>query len=63
VLPRHYMNLGSRILAFNEYVRFSAAVDGLLLVDLLNADVRRLDRYFGKEVVERIAAFASPVGG
>ena len=60
VLLRHYMNLGGRILAFNEDVRFSAAVDGLLLVDLLNADVRRLDRYLGKGVIEKIAAFASP---
>ncbi len=59
VLLRHYVNLGGRILAFNEDARFSAAVDGLLLIDLLNADVRRLDRFLGKGVVEKIAASAA----
>ncbi len=58
VLLRHYVNLGGRILAFNEDARFSAAVDGLLLIDLLNSDVRRLDRFLGKGVVEKIAAMA-----
>jgi putative hemolysin len=56
VLLRHYVNLGGRILAFNEDARFSSTVDGLLLIDLLNADKRRLDRFLGKGVVEKIAA-------
>lgn len=56
VLLRHYVNLGGRILAFNEDAHFSSAVDGLLLIDLLNADKRRLDRFLGKGVVEKIAA-------
>ncbi|MEO8050293.1 MAG: GNAT family N-acyltransferase [Acidobacteriota bacterium] len=59
VLLRHYVNLGGRILAFNEDAHFSSSVDGLLLIDLLNADRRRLDRFLGKGVVERIAAAAS----
>jgi putative hemolysin len=58
VLLRHYMNLGGRILAFNEDARFSSAVDGLLLIDLLNADIHRLDRFLGKGVVEKIAVTA-----
>jgi putative hemolysin len=56
VLLRHYVNLGGRILAFNEDARFSLAVDGLLLIDLVNADRRRLDRFLGKGVIEKIAA-------
>jgi tryptophan synthase alpha subunit len=56
VLLRHYVNLGGRILAFNEDARFSSAVDGLLLIDLLESDPRRLDRFLGKGVVEKIAA-------
>jgi hypothetical protein len=56
VLLRHYLNLGGRILAFNEDACFSSAVDGLLLIDLLNADRRRVDRFLGKGVVEKITA-------
>ena len=59
VLLRHYVNLGGRILAFNEDARFSSAVDGLLLIDLLNADLRRLDRFLGKGVIEKIVAMAA----
>ena len=58
VLLRHYMNLGGRVLAFNEDARFASSVDGLLLVDLVNADVRRLDRFFGKGVAAKVAAAA-----
>jgi putative hemolysin len=63
VLLRHYMNLGGRVLAFNEDAQFSSSVDGLLLIDLLNADKRRLDRYLGKGVIEKIASFAGSEAG
>jgi len=61
VLLRHYVNLGGRILAFNQDAHFASAVDGLLLIDLLNADVRRLDRFLGEGVVHKIAAEARKI--
>ncbi len=49
VLLRHYLNLGGQILAFNRDPDFSDVIDGLLLVDLLKADKKQLQRYMGKE--------------
>ena len=49
VLLRHYLNLGGQILAFNRDPEFSDVIDGLLLVDLLKADKKQLQRYMGKE--------------
>jgi putative hemolysin len=47
VLLRQYVQLGGHILAFNVDRAFSHSLDGLLLIDLLQADERRLQRYFG----------------
>mgnify|MGYP006287547443 CR=1 FL=1 len=49
VLLRHYLNLGGQILAFNRDPDFSDVIDGLLLVDLLKADKKQLQRYMGRE--------------
>lgn len=52
VLLRHYLNLGGRLLSFNLDPDFSNAVDGLLLVDLQEANKKQLQRYMGKEGYE-----------
>jgi putative hemolysin len=54
VLLRQYLNLGGSVLEFNLDPHFANAVDGLILVDLLKADRRLLERYMGREA---LAAF------
>ena len=49
VLLRHYLSLGGKLLAFNLDPDFSDVIDGLLLVDLLEADARQLQRYMERD--------------
>lgn len=49
VLLKQYLKLGGKLLGFNVDPQFSNALDGLILVDLLKADHRLLERYMGKE--------------
>jgi len=49
VLMRQYLKLGGRILAFNVDPGFSDALDGLIVVDLLQTERKQLERYLGKE--------------
>ncbi len=49
VLLRHYLNLGGKILAFNLDPDFSEVIDGLILVDMNQTELRTLERYLGKE--------------
>jgi putative hemolysin len=49
VLVRHYMKLGGKFLGFNVDAKFSNVLDGLLLVDLREANPELLARYFGKQ--------------
>lgn len=49
VLLRQYLKLGGELLAFNLDRKFSNAVDGLILVDLLRTELRMLERYLGRE--------------
>lgn len=49
VLLRQYLNLGGRIIEFNVDPDFSGVVDGLILVDLVHAERRLLDRYMGHD--------------
>lgn len=48
VLLRHYLSLGGKLLAFNLDPEFGDVIDGLLLVDLLQADRKQLQRYMGR---------------
>jgi putative hemolysin len=48
VLFQKYLELGGRLLAFNIDPHFSNALDGLILVDLPQADRRLLEFYMGK---------------
>jgi putative hemolysin len=49
VLLRHYLGLGGKLLAFNLDPDFSDVIDGLLLVDLLEADQKQMQRYMGRD--------------
>lgn len=49
VLLRQYLKLGGKLLAFNVDHAFSDALDGLIMVDLLETDRRQLERYLGKD--------------
>ncbi len=48
VLLRQYLKLGGKILAFNVDKDFADCLDGLIVVDLLQADRKQLERYMGK---------------
>jgi putative hemolysin len=56
VLLQQYLQLGGKILEFSVDRRFSNVLDGLIVVDLVNAKRRQLDRYMGKENAERFLA-------
>ena len=60
VLLRQYLKLGGRIVAFNVDPDFNNSLDGLIAVDLLNADQHTLSRYLGKRGVEQFKAFHHP---
>jgi len=48
VLLRQYLKLGGKVLAFNIDPDFGDALDGLIMVDLLDSDPRTLERYMGR---------------
>jgi len=49
VLLRHYLNLGGQLLAFNIDRTFGRVMDGLIVVDLTETDVKTLQRYMGAD--------------
>jgi putative hemolysin len=57
VLLRQYLKLGGKILAFNVDKGFADCLDGLIVVDLLQADRRQLERYMGKDGWAAFAAY------
>jgi putative hemolysin len=57
VLLRQYLNLGGRLLAFNIDHSFSDAMDGLILVDLIETDPKTLSRYMGKTGTAEFRAY------
>jgi putative hemolysin len=57
VLLRQYLKLGGKLLAFNVDRDFANALDGLIVVDLLTADPRQLERYMGKEGLAGFTAY------
>ncbi|MFP5259091.1 MAG: lysophospholipid acyltransferase family protein [Acidobacteriota bacterium] len=57
VLLRQYLKLGGKLLAFNVDKDFSDCLDGLIVVDLLQADRRQLERYMGKEGLAAFQAY------
>ena len=52
VLIRQYLKLGGKIIAFNVDPDFGTVVDGLIILNLLDAPKRDIARYMGKELYE-----------
>jgi len=49
ILLKQYLKLGGKLLGFNRDPHFNNALDGLILVDLLQTPHQVLQRYMGKE--------------
>ncbi len=59
ILLKQYLKLGGVLLGFNIDPDFSNVLDGLILVDLAKTDRRMLERYMGKDGMERFLAAAA----
>lgn len=57
VLLRQYLKLGGKLLGFNVDPKFSNALDGLILVDLIRTEPKLLERYLGKPEAARFLNF------
>jgi putative hemolysin len=57
VLLRQYLNLGGQLLAFSIDRSFGRVMDGLIVVDLLGADRRTLQRYMGPEGLRALETY------
>lgn len=57
ILLRQYLKLGGLLLGFNLDRNFGDALDGLILVDLLQTDRTILQRYMGQEESREFLAF------
>ncbi|MDR9436695.1 MAG: GNAT family N-acyltransferase [Thiohalophilus sp.] len=57
VLIRQYLKLGGRLLGFNVDPEFQHCVDGLIRVDLRQADPRLLKKYLGAEGAAAFLAY------
>lgn len=57
ILVKHYLKLGGKILAFNVDAKFANVIDGLLMVDLREANPDALAKYFGKQGASDFLAF------
>ncbi len=47
VLLKHYLKVGGKLLGFNVDKKFGHVLDGLILVDLLEADPKALEKHLG----------------
>jgi hypothetical protein len=56
-LLRQYLKLGGKLLGFNVDRDFGDALDGLIVVDLMQTDPKVLGRYIGKHEAEAFRAF------
>ena len=57
ILLRHYLKLNGTLLDFNVDKKFSHVVDGLMLVDLINTDIKLLKRFMGKKGLSVFARY------
>lgn len=57
VLLRQYLKLGGQLLGFNVDRDFNDTLDGLMMVDLLRAPPRALERYMGRAQATRFLAY------
>lgn len=49
ILLRQYIKLGGKLLGFNVDPNFGDVLDGLILIDLTQTEMKLLERYLGKE--------------
>ncbi len=56
VLLRQYLKLGGKIISFNMDPDFGNCMDGLILVDLMQSDTKKLSRFMGKDGVTAFQA-------
>lgn len=49
ILLKQYLKLGAKLIGFNVDPSFGDVLDGLIVVDMAEADYRLLERYLGKE--------------
>ena len=63
VLIRQYLKLGAKFLSFNVDRAFGDCVDGLILVDLVNAQRRMTERYLGKAGLASYLKYHGAPGG
>jgi len=57
ILLKQYLKLGGRLLGFNIDPDFNDALDGLIMVDLRNTDVRTLQKYMGRQEARQFLEF------
>lgn len=57
ILIKQYLKLGGRLLGFNVDPDFSDALDGLIMVDLSQTDLKVLARYMGKDEAHGFIAY------
>ncbi len=57
ILLRQYLKLGGRLLGFNVDPDFNDALDGLIMVDLCDTDVKTLKKYMGKQAAQEYLEF------
>jgi putative hemolysin len=57
ILLRQYLRLGARLIGFNVDPAFGDALDGLIVVDLLKAPRRHIERYMGAEGYQAFCQF------
>lgn len=56
ILLKQYVKLGSKALAFNVDPAFGQCLDCFCILDLLNASIRTVERYMGKQQVAQFLA-------
>ena len=57
ILLKHYLRLGGRLLGFNIDPQFSNVVDGFILLDLLQAPPRLMEKYVGPQTIQALDAY------
>ncbi len=60
ILLRQYARLGGKLIGFNVDRKFSNTLDGLVAVDLRQADPAGLERFMGREGLVRFRQFHEP---
>ncbi len=63
VLLKQYLKLGGRIIGFNVDPAFGHVLDGLIMVDLMQTDLKIRERYFGKEGALKFTKYHETVQG